>query len=191
MIDAWYEIVSADTRLTQGDLIPDCPLVGWKKVSAQISGAQDLRGLAEGTQQDVVVLTQACDLEHNKVENVLLCPHVSLLEFKNSWEYDVRGRTHQNPTERAWKRICDNISDGYVWHHAILEKHEGEKLAMASRIVYFNEVYTVPRIFLEPFLTNRQAERLRLRAPYREHLSQAFARYFMRVGLPQSVEKTW
>jgi hypothetical protein len=26
--------------------------------------------------------------------------------------------------------------------------------------------------------------RLRLRSPYREHLAQAFARYFMRVGLP-------
>src|SRR5262249_39772943 len=28
------------------------------------------------------------------------------------------------------------------------------------------------------------AEELRLHSPYREHLAQAFARYFMRVGLP-------
>ena len=28
------------------------------------------------------------------------------------------------------------------------------------------------------------ARRLRLLPPYREHLSQSFARFFMRVGLP-------
>jgi maleate cis-trans isomerase len=28
-------------------------------------------------------------------------------------------------------------------------------------------------------------ERVRLLSPYKEHLSQAFARYFMRVGLPR------
>jgi hypothetical protein len=27
--------------------------------------------------------------------------------------------------------------------------------------------------------------------PYREHLSQAFARFFMRVGLPQPVDPSW
>jgi len=27
--------------------------------------------------------------------------------------------------------------------------------------------------------------------PYREHLSQAFARFFMRVGLPIPIEKKW
>jgi len=33
----------------------------------------------------------------------------------------------------------------------------------------------------------RADDRLRLLPPYREHLSQAFARYFMRVGLPQDI----
>jgi len=31
-------------------------------------------------------------------------------------------------------------------------------------------------------------ERIRLLPPYREHLSQSFARYFMKVGLPQDIE---
>lgn len=34
-------------------------------------------------------------------------------------------------------------------------------------------------------------QRLRLLPPYREHLSQAFARYFMQVGLPVNVSKVW
>ena len=47
--------------------------------------------------------------------------------------------------------------------------------------------FTVPRDYLEPLYAQRAKSRLRLRPPYREHLSQAFARFFMRVGLPQAV----
>jgi hypothetical protein len=36
----------------------------------------------------------------------------------------------------------------------------------------------------------RAGDRLRLLPPYREHLSQAFARYFMRVGLPQDIPRS-
>ena len=42
--------------------------------------------------------------------------------------------------------------------------------------------------YLKAF-TITQAHRLRLLPPYREHLSQAFARYFMRVGLPVDIDK--
>jgi len=40
------------------------------------------------------------------------------------------------------------------------------------------------------FLINfakQKDQRLRLLPPYREHLSQAFARFFMRVGLPSDI----
>ncbi len=55
----------------------------------------------------------------------------------------------------------------------------------------FHDIFTLPREFLEGFLSRLSAPRLRLLPPYREHLSQAFARFFMRVGLPQSLEKSW
>jgi len=35
----------------------------------------------------------------------------------------------------------------------------------------------------------KQGNRLRLLPPYREHLAQAFARFFMRVGLPADIPK--
>ena len=54
------------------------------------------------------------------------------------------------------------------------------------RIADFRRVYSLPVPFVR-----RQAEnaggRLRLLPPYREHLSQAFARFFMRVGLPTNI----
>jgi hypothetical protein len=50
------------------------------------------------------------------------------------------------------------------------------------RVVDFRRVYSLP----VPFMRRRASlgSRLRLMPPYREHLSQSFARFFMRVGLP-------
>jgi hypothetical protein len=64
-------------------------------------------------------------------------------------------------------------------------------LKVSNRVVDFHQVYTAPREFLESVLKSRAQGRLRLLPPYREHLSQAFARFFMRVGLPSGVEKVW
>jgi hypothetical protein len=61
----------------------------------------------------------------------------------------------------------------------------------AGPVQKLNEVFTVPREFLESVLAARAAARPRLLSPYREHLSQAFARYFMRVGLPVPVIEAW
>jgi hypothetical protein len=44
---------------------------------------------------------------------------------------------------------------------------------------------------LEAILKARNQVRPQLLPPYREHLSQSFARFFMRVGLPIPVTKTW
>ncbi len=70
------------------------------------------------------------------------------------------------------------------------EENDGET-RIDTRIVNFHEVFTVPRIFLESLISQRGQERYRLLPPYREHLSQAFARFFMRVGLPLPIERNW
>ena len=59
------------------------------------------------------------------------------------------------------------------------------------RVVDFPQIFTAPRTLLEAQLRHAGRPRLRLRPPYVEYLSQAFARYFMRVGLPQPVTPEW
>jgi hypothetical protein len=53
-------------------------------------------------------------------------------------------------------------------------------------VVDFRSVFSVPYSFLKEF-SKKQTTRIRLMSPYREHLSQAFARFFMRVGLPTDI----
>jgi hypothetical protein len=193
MNEPWYEAVDADTRLTQGDIIVNCPVVGWASKPIELVNdreSETLQSAVLAFRADVVVMTQACDLENNKVKNVILCPHKALEDYKKDWEEAMKA-IEQNPTAKAWARFCEEIKNGYTWNLAMLNKGEDGGLSLTHRIVDFHEVYTIPRPFLESLLKSRGKSRLRLRPPYREHLSQAFARFFMRVGLPVGVTKVW
>lgn len=59
---------------------------------------------------------------------------------------------------------------------------------MDLSVVEFHRIYALPKEYLKAVALSA-GFRLRLLPPYREHLSQAFARYFMRVGLPIDIPK--
>lgn len=189
----WYEAVEASVELTQGDIILNCPVVHWasKPIEPAINPeVEKLKSLVEAYEIDAVVMTQGCDLENRKVENVIICPHFSLSQYREGWEQAMRDAS-QNPTSKAWGRVCEDIKNGYIWNLAMLNEGEIGELRLTHRIVDFHDVYTLPRSFLESLLQSREQSRLRLLPPYREHLSQAFARFFMRVGLPTGITKIW
>jgi hypothetical protein len=191
--ELWYEVADAGVDLTQGDIILNCPIVRWSSADFNAetqSDVKSLKSLVEAAEVDVVVMTQGCDLENRKVENIILCPHFSLDQYQKDWEETMRNLT-QNPTKKAWGKYCDDIKNGYLWNLSMLNEGKIGELSLTHRIVDFHEVYTLPRTFLESWLQSKDQSRLRLRPPYREHLSQAFARFFMRVGLPTGISKTW
>jgi hypothetical protein len=53
-------------------------------------------------------------------------------------------------------------------------------------VVDFRQIYSLPVGYLSRH-AGRFTSRWRLRSPYLEHYSQAFARFFMRVGLPSNI----
>ncbi len=88
------------------------------------------------------------------------------LGSKNTWKAILKGREHRY-----------SMLDG--WHSA--------GISIGVRIVDFGRIFSLPKSFVSQFAAS-QGRRLRLRSPYREHLSQSFARFFMRVGLPQDIQ---
>ena len=54
------------------------------------------------------------------------------------------------------------------------------------RVIDFRRVYSLPLAFVRRRAASG-GDRLRVLPPYREHLSQAFARFFMRSGLPVDI----
>lgn len=191
MTNSWYELASSDNPLTQGDLIFDCPVSVWKKVETD-SGVDEeieiLKSSIDFVSADVVVMTQACDLENNNISNITLCPHISVLTYKKLLKEnrESRGLTLNSGD---WKKFLKELKNGTRWDKSLLNSFENDEKPFDHRIVDFYEVYTIPRNFLETLIEDRGKPRPRLLAPYREHLSQAFARFYMRVGLPTPINK--
>jgi hypothetical protein len=164
----WYEIIR-DDEIGQGDFFDDVPIliqpdtipVAKEELSSVEIDADSI------LLYNVVVMTQSCDLSNNNMKDddlVTLCPRsaYSSLYGKNRWKPLKNGR----------------VVGAHLLSECDLKGHEFE-----YQVVDLTRIFSIPYGFLKRF-ANHQGERIRLLPPYREHLSQSFARRFMRVGLP-------
>lgn len=163
----WYEIASGE-EVWQGDIIDLCPIVvPSRTIELGIVSAEVI-------EYDVVVMSQTCDLMQRKLDLVLVCPIWHLSEFENRSDFFKS------------KKGKEALRRGNTTGYHLLNKCEIGGFETDYLVVDFRSVYSVPFDFLID-LAERRGERLRLLPPYREHLSQAFARFFMRVGLPVDI----
>ncbi|MGH9844130.1 MAG: hypothetical protein ACREEM_35845 [Blastocatellia bacterium] len=163
----WEEISGASLR--QGDYLLNCPIPLLDE-QPDTSGQQSL---PVGS-CDLIIVTQSCDLEAQKVRLAAACPIYPIVEYekinqalakKGRWEEVRKGRVESLHLLSSPINPADNRE---------------------ALVVDFREVYSLPLEFLAKH-AEAQRQRWRLRSPYLEHFSQAFARFFMRVGLPSSI----
>lgn len=166
----WYDLVQSGGELAQGDLLFGCPVV---------SPAPEIAfPIREGTIPavmdifDVVVMSQSCDLVNEKIADVLLCAH-----------WDLNQAAEAAP---ELKKSREAIRKGQHYRYILLAESEIQGRSMNVRMVDFGRIFSLPKEFVKQ-VARSQTPRLRLLPPYREHLSQSFARFFMRVGLPKDV----
>jgi len=169
--DPWFE--SCEGRdLAQGDLLYRCNVLKWQAEDVSPDGQIDVTEVAT----DVVVLTQSCDLENDgKTDYVLLAELIN---------YDQLVRDFPNQ-KYGGKEFRSNCSRGRYPKLSLLPPFAGPP-ALNWSIVDFSHLYTLPKSIIADHAAS-MGLRLRMRSPYREHLSQSFARYFMRVGLPEGL----
>jgi len=160
--------------LQQGDFIPDCPIVVPPDTIKEGEKTE-----IELKQIDSVILLQSCDLVNNKVEIVLVCPFYPLNTFIESLPEE------QTRSKKAKDKIKQNLKNGFLPGYHLLSKNDD--FFDDHQVVDFRNVYGIQKETLCK-LAVELGQRIRLLPPYREHLSQAFARYFMRVGLPQDIK---
>lgn len=163
----WYDIVDCEEKLQQGDFVRECPIV------IPPEKFEDNQKSTVNT-FDVIVMSQSCDLLNNKLEIVLVCPYWPLSKFGEANEV-YRGKKGKNDLKQGLKpnlHLLNSCSLSGLAHDFI--------------VVDFRVVFGVHYGFISEFMI-KQESRLRLLPPYREHLSQAFARFFMRVGLPSDI----
>jgi hypothetical protein len=123
---------------------------------------------------DLVIVTQSCDLEQRKVRLVASIPIFGLAEFEaTNPAFAKKGR---------WNEVLKARVEGLH----LLSSPTSPEDSRQALVVDFREIYSLPHDYLLGHAT-RLGPRWRLRSPYLEHFSQAFARFFMRVGLPSSI----
>ena len=169
----WYATVSGD-ELEQGDILENCP-VFFPPDELAIASAEPespIRFRHEVT--DVIVMSQSCDLVkgREKLDYVLLCEVWPIADLINIPPFSDR-------------RNIEHARRGWLPGFHMLAKCELGDHCHDIRLVDFRRLHSLPLTFVRARAT--AASRLRLLPPYREHLSQAFARSFMRVGLPTDI----
>jgi len=123
---------------------------------------------------DLVVLTQTCDLENDKVDEVLVAVVLS-------YEDLILREGTKNPYLKSsrWRKAVER---GDVPGYCLLIENPGEP-SLGWSIADFHHLFSLPKPYVAAFAATI-GRRLRVISPYREHLAPAFARYIMRVGLP-------
>ncbi|MBI2388483.1 MAG: hypothetical protein HYV09_02600 [Deltaproteobacteria bacterium] len=199
----WYEVVEGDS-LDQGDIIPGCLVLHAVEGENGAAAVADLRPVT------ALVLTQTCDLAQSKVESVIVCavwPVTTVVLQdpvlrKEAAEAAQRNKLSMPAVDaadadariteiidrcKAIKKELNAIIKGERPPFAMLEKHDGVPSAALS-MASFQHVYSLPRPVLAR-MAQKASPRLRLLPPYREHVSQAFGRYFSRIGLLQDIPR--
>ena len=128
--------------------------------------------MAEGNR--LIVVTQSCDLENKKARFVATCPTHTLAEFEEA-----------NPAFSR-KGQWEQVRKGRVEGLHLLASPERPSENRDALVVDFGHIISLPLDYLEAHAESL-GDRWRLRSPYLEHYSQAFARFFMRVGLPSAI----
>lgn len=128
-------------------------------------------------QYDLIVVTQSCDLANEPyTQFVVLCPLYSIAKFESIDEsFTKKGK---------W----NNVLKGRVSGLHLLASPTEPTNNREALVVDFREIYSLSHDYLMRRV-NELESHWRLRSPYLEHFSQAFARYFMRVGLPSDIPR--
>jgi hypothetical protein len=171
----WYEIVGGDD-IQQGDILEGCPvLVLPSQLPFDSPDPPSQVYEVPFERRDVIVISQTCDMikGRERIPEVLLCAvwkksdfaQESLMSKSEDWEIARKGRMP-------------------AFH--VLNKCDLGGFKRDFSLVDFRTVHSLPLDLTREIATGL-GKRMRLLPPYREHLSQAFARFFMRVGLPVDI----
>lgn len=170
MPSSWYAS-GIGTNIEQGDIFLDFPL---NRITEIPEEGADIPIFQEPL--DLIVLTQTCYIENGpKVEDILL----ALVQNYDSTADDKRFGYLRS--KEGKKGLIEGNNNAFV---LLPENDEGVEFGWS--FVNFHYLYTVPYAYIQQ-IANSSPNRLRLSSPYLEHVSQSFAKYMMKVALPETL----
>jgi hypothetical protein len=180
VLSKWYTTLEADKQLMQGELVYSCPLITPCNDYDILPEDEDKARLKEA---DVIVLTQSCDLALDDPKK----PHhpkvLTCLFYAADTYCDLHVK-HKKYNQINFSKV-DQIKRGLVYELCLLQCKEAES-EVDYLFVDFRQVFSIPYDVVHRAAQNNQ--RVRLISPFIESVSQAFARCFMRIGIPNEDE---
>jgi hypothetical protein len=172
----WYDTVDDSATIEQGDIIEGCNVIipDASRYRDVISGTTDGGEVSVET-INCIVMSQSCDIQHSKIDSIIVCPIWALRNFVESNEHFKSSKAREE------------LRRGKYPAYHLLNTIETDTLPPDFYVVDFHHIYSVPKDFVLMSIEGKSHKRLL--PPYREHLSQSFARYFMRVGLPTDINE--
>jgi hypothetical protein len=172
----WFKDVDAVSSLEQGDILFNCNvLIPDKSHYLAILNNIETEVPVNIIQINAIVLSQSCDIVNDKINAIIVCP---------IWPLQV---LIDNNAHFKSSKAREELRQGNIPSYHLLNKLKLENNNEEFYFVDFHNIYSIPKTFIIELI--QKEKRIRLQPPYREHLSQAFARYFMRVGLPTDISK--
>ncbi len=176
----WYSLIQKSDDITQGDIILDClvPVIGdvFYTELLKTNEGEVVNNEIDIIKLNAIILSQACDITNDKLDSIIICPIWTLKDLMATEKF------YQSSDAR------EKLRQGLQPIYHLLNEYILNEFMFPFSVVDFRDVYTLPKTYLKAIAKTKDT-RIRLLPPYREHLSQAFARYFMRVGLPVDISK--
>ncbi len=182
-----YTLVSDPHSLEQGDIIRFCPDAKPLQINVL-----NKTGTFDYGELSVVILSQSCDIDRDKIDRIILCP---IWKVNDYYRYQAE-RYLVEPKFRAkfngvkdfkgkMESLLSNIYADKVNGLRIL-KENVEDSVIEPYIVDFGNIYTLPCGYVKTMIENdpRNSERLRLLPDFRVDLQAKFFNFLARGALP-------
>jgi hypothetical protein len=126
-------------------------------------------------ESDIIILSQSCDLELDKLPNVVVAQVFSIATF------EAKNRSFQKGGK--W----NDVHRGRVEALHLVCCPEAPEEPKQTLVVDFRQIASLPVGYVRR-IANDAGDRWRLQPPYLEALSHAFGRFFSRVAVPDTIK---
>jgi hypothetical protein len=175
-------------RYRQGDILRDLRIVEWAEI------VQDDLVITERQLPYAVILSQECDLEHDYnnhaddtrfkglkdkcLPTILVCPAYLATQLRTGEHLQNLGLKMQSLSSDQFKRLKQNNDSRY---HYLAEEAD---LQLPELVVDFKHFFSIPRnvIYRDSVSSGYVCS---IDDLFRENLSNRFANYISRIGLPE------
>lgn len=179
----WFSRHASAGGVQQGLILPEFPVPDYSRVDYAMLASDGNEELpVEIKTNDLIVMTQACDLENDKVKNVTLCRVYTLRE------YLIEASLSKNKAAS----LIDGLNSGRVTNMCLLNRPADNLYESAFEdylVVKFDESVNFPIEIVRQRVSNETNDMMVLLPPYREALSQSYGIFYMRVGNPINIPR--